>query len=102
LDASSLRGKKAVAKFEIPANPWSGGAGLPLGFHHNNGDATCVFLTRDHKLTGSSRNRYIPYVVIRAITLISILRLGLVDVQKERAYKEFVKLPLYEDMVSAP
>jgi hypothetical protein len=33
-------------------------------------------------------------VVIRAITLISILRLGLVDVQKERAYKEFVKLPL--------
>ena len=50
------------------------------------------------ELTGASRNRYIPYMVIRAITLIAVLRLGLVDELKEHAYHDFVKLPLYEDM----
>eukprot|EP00935_MAST-01C_sp_MAST-1C-sp1_P000902 g902.t1 len=66
------------SKFVVPFNPWSGADGLPLGFHHNNGNAVAVYLTRGHKLSGGSKNRYIPYVVIRAITLISILRLGLV------------------------
>ena len=50
------------------------------------------------KLDGASANKYIPYVVIRAITLIAVLRLGLVRELKEHSYREFVKLPLYEDM----
>jgi hypothetical protein len=37
-------------------------------------------------------------MVIRAITLIAVLRLGLVAELKDHAYRDFVKLPLYEDM----
>jgi len=82
----------------IAGNPWTGASGLPLGFHHNAGGMVGLYLTRDHALTGASRNRYIPYMVIRAITLIAVLRLGLVAELKDHAYRDFVKLPLYEDM----
>ena len=34
-------------------------------------------------------------MVIRAITLIAVLRLGLVAELKDHAYRDFVKLPLY-------
>jgi len=40
----------------------------------------------------------IPYNAIRAVTLIAVLRLGLLKALKERAYGLFVGLPLYEDM----
>jgi hypothetical protein len=86
-------------KEKAAPNPWSGAAGLPLGYHHNNGNLpTTVYLTREEKLTEGSKNLYIPYAIIRAMTMISILRLGLVAEQKHRAYQEFIKLPLYEDM----
>ncbi|KAF4675810.1 hypothetical protein FOL47_007236 [Perkinsus chesapeaki] len=41
----------------------------------------------------------IPYIApLRAVTLILIMRLGLSSVAKEMLYKEFLSLPLYEDM----
>lgn len=66
---------------------------LPHGHHLNNGKVTAVFLTRD-----SPRSGVIPYETICAVTLIAILRLGLMKPLKERAYNLFVNLPLYEDM----
>ena len=41
---------------------------------------------------------FIPYTSLYSITLISMLRMGLVAQQKERAYRQFISLPLYEDM----
>ena len=40
----------------------------------------------------------IPYVTVHAVTLITMLRLGLLGPLVTRAYHQFVALPLYEDM----
>ncbi|XP_041360158.1 uncharacterized protein LOC121376378 isoform X2 [Gigantopelta aegis] len=40
----------------------------------------------------------IPYDQVNAISLIALLRMGLLPVIKERFYGEFLSLPLYEDM----
>jgi hypothetical protein len=65
---------------------------LPLGHHLNNGVLTSVTMVRDKS------THVIPYNSMKAFTLIAVLRLGFVSELKERAYKLFVKLPLYEDM----
>ena len=46
----------------------------------------------------ASDSHHIPYQEIRSITLIALLRLGLAPSLRKRAYEQFVKLPLYEDM----
>lgn len=58
----------------------------------NNGLRTSVFLTRD------GDHHFIPYESIKSVTLIAVLRMGLVKALKQRAYKEFINMPLYEDM----
>ena len=66
---------------------------LPAGHHVNSHVLTAVYLIRD-----KSGGHLIPYNEIQAFTLIAVLRLGLVRELKERAYRLFVGLPLYEDM----
>lgn len=69
-----------------------GVAPLPLGHHHNNGVAVSVYLVRSHD------SSVIPYVSLYGVTLISMLRMGLKNAIKVRAYHQFVALPLYQDM----
>ena len=38
------------------------------------------------------------YTTIYAVTLIALLRIGLVTALRQRFYAQFVRLPLYEDM----
>jgi len=66
---------------------------LPLG-HHLNGELGLVSVT----MVRDKSTHVIPYNAIRAVTLIAVLRLGLLKALKERAYGLFVGLPLYEDM----
>ncbi|XP_046544822.1 uncharacterized protein LOC124255031 [Haliotis rubra] len=40
----------------------------------------------------------IPYGTVNAVSLIALLRMGLVSPIKERFYSEFLQLPLFEDM----
>lgn len=40
----------------------------------------------------------IPYVTVHGVTLITMMRLGLLRPLVKRAYHQFVSLPLYEDM----
>ena len=51
-----------------------------------------VFLTRRHD------KWRIPYKVINSITLIALLRMGLLDEIKKRFYEQFLSMPIYEDM----
>ena len=60
--------------------------------HLNNGKWTRVWLTRDMD------GHFIPYNTIKSLTLIAVLRMGLVPELKAHAYKEFIGMPLYEDM----
>ena len=69
-----------------------GGGGDAKNLHLNNGLRTSVFLTRD------GDHHFIPYESIKSVTLIAVLRMGLVKALKQRAYKEFINMPLYEDM----
>eukprot|EP01039_Chlorochromonas_danica_P011271 gene11271-12570_t len=65
---------------------------LPLGHHANQHSIVAVHLLRD-------RDSWpIPYSTIYGITLISALRLGLHDSQRDRLFKAFLRMPLYEDM----
>jgi hypothetical protein len=65
---------------------------FPEGNHPNRGTITTVYITREHD------SWHIPYGQLYGITLITVLRLGLVESQREIAYHNFVALPLYEDM----
>jgi hypothetical protein len=65
---------------------------VPEGSHPNRGTVTSVYITREHDAW------HIPYGTLYGITLITVLRLGLVKSQREIAYHNFVALPLYEDM----
>ena len=79
---------------QILHSPWTRAEyTLPAGHHLNSHVLTAVYLIRD-----KSNGHFIPYNNIVAFTLIAVLRLGLVKELKERAYKLFVNLPLYEDM----
>ena len=60
--------------------------------HLNNGKWTRVWLTRDMD------GHFIPYNTIKSLTLIAVLRMGLVPELKAHAYPEFIGMPLYEDM----
>lgn len=53
---------------------------------------TSIILTRD--MDGA----FIPYDSVHGITLIALLRLGLLPPLRTRAYHQFVSLPLYLDM----
>lgn len=65
---------------------------LPLGFHPNQHSVVGVHLLRD-------RDSFpIPYTNIYGVTLISALRLGLEPTLRDRLFKSFLKMPLYEDM----
>ena len=68
------------------------------GTHPNHGarDGSQTF-TNVH-LTRAEDGSGIPYTSIHGITLITIMRLGLVQELKTAAYHQFMALPLYEDM----
>ncbi len=71
------------------------GAGAPLaalGNHPNDGGRLSVHLERAKDKAG------IPYTTLHGVTLIALLRLGLLAPLKARAYHQFVALPLYQDM----
>jgi hypothetical protein len=65
---------------------------LPLGMHPNQHQIVSVNLLRDKD------SFPIPYTSIYGITLISILRLGIDSSIRDRLFKSFLFLPLYEDM----
>lgn len=65
---------------------------LPVGNHPNDGKIMSVGLVRKHD------GAPIPYDTINSVTLITVLRLGLLSPQKRAAYHNFVAMPLYEDM----
>jgi hypothetical protein len=65
---------------------------LPLGNHPSQHNIVSVSLSRDRD------NFPIPYIAIRGVTLITVLRMGLEDSLREKFYKLFLELPLYEDM----
>ena len=65
---------------------------LPEGSHMNRGVVVDVYITRQHD------KWHIPYGTLWGVTLITVLRMGLVETQREAAYHRFVNLPLYEDM----
>jgi hypothetical protein len=65
---------------------------LPLGYHPDQHSVVGVHLLRD-------RDSFpIPYTNIYGVTLISALRLGLEGSLRDRLFKDFLKMPLYEDM----
>ena len=65
---------------------------LPLGYHPDQHSIVGVHLFRD-------RDTFpIPYTSIYGVTLISALRLGLEETLRDRMFKDFLKMPLYEDM----
>lgn len=51
-----------------------------------------VYLTRRHD------KWRIPYKIINSITLIALLRMGLMGDIKKRFYEQFLRMPIYEDM----
>lgn len=65
---------------------------LPPGFHPNQHSIVGVRLYRDKD------SWPIPYVSIYGITIITALRIGLDDDQRDRYFHSFLDLPLYEDM----
>ena len=65
---------------------------LPLGMHPNQHQIVSVNLLREKD------SFPIPYTSIYGITLISILRLGIDPTIRDRLFKSFLFLPLYEDM----
>ena len=65
---------------------------LPLGSHRNNGAIVSVGLERAHD------KLQIPYVSLWGMTLIAVLRMGLIKEQRAASYYSFVHMPLYEDM----
>jgi hypothetical protein len=65
---------------------------LPLGFHPNQHSVVSVHLLRD-------RDGFpIPYTNIYGVTLITALRLGLETSLRDRLFKFFLAMPLFEDM----
>jgi len=76
----------------------AGGAGVGEGSdsdsvsHSNNGKSVKVYLTRD------GDEHLIPYKTIKSVTLIAVLRMGLVPELKAHAYDKFIGMPLFEDM----
>lgn len=65
---------------------------LPLGSHPSQHKIVSVLLYRDKD------SFPIPYTSIHGITLITALRLGLHPTLRDRLFKSFLRLPLYEDM----
>ena len=61
-------------------------AGFPLP------GVTSIILTR------ATDSALIPYDSVHGITLITVLRLGLLAPLRTRAYHQFVALPLFQDM----
>lgn len=72
------------------------------GTNMNAGGAVNVMLRTDKDADGNAlsaeHQRHIPYQYVKAITLICVLRLGLIKQQRARLYFNFVHMPLYEDM----
>ncbi|XP_067678747.1 uncharacterized protein [Haliotis asinina] len=58
----------------------------------NNSSSYTVYLVRN------TDGFKIPYGTVNAVSLIALLRMGLVSPIKERFYSEFLQLPLFEDM----
>lgn len=90
--SSSVSMSGGGGRLELHTDYFSTNTDLVFGHHVNNGEVVHVHLTRDEDLS------YIPYGAIQSITLIAAIRLGLVSVQRKRAFSSFVRLPLYEDM----
>ena len=65
---------------------------LPAGAHPNHHSVVDVHLVRD-------KDQFpIPYIAIHGVTLITALRLGLENSQRDRLFRSFLQLPLFEDM----
>lgn len=71
---------------KVPVTP------LPVGNHANGGGVVSVGLTRAHD------SAPIPFDSVHGVSLIAVLRLGLLSALKAKAYHRFVALPLYQDM----
>ena len=65
---------------------------LPNGNHPNNGGVVSVYLKR------GIDDSIIPYVTVRGVSLIAMLRMKLVPEHRTRTYHQFVQLPLFQDM----
>ena len=65
---------------------------MAKGNHPNHGRVVSVHLIRQFDKSD------IPYVTVHGVTLITMLRLGLLSPLVTRAYHQFVALALYEDM----
>lgn len=93
-----LDNMQSLFRDESPSPPYSPSTTskyqnlLPEGFHWNDQSVTSVILTRE---TDSFQ---IPYIEIKSMTLIAILRMGLTEQLREKMYHQFLTLPLYEDM----
>jgi hypothetical protein len=83
LRSKALAPKKAKALGAFP---------VAEGQHYNRKMVTDVYITRQHD------KWHIPYGQLWGVTLITVLRLGLVESQRAMAYHRFINLPLYEDM----
>ena len=74
------------------------GANPNFGSHARDGQHVSNGRVVDVKLIREQDAHVIPYKEVWGFTLIAALRMGLTRKCRERAYTEFVKLPLYEDM----
>ena len=77
---------------DMSVQPMGEGYPLPPGYHPNQHGVVGVHLFRD-------RDTFpIPYTSIYGVTLISALRLGMEESLRDRLFKDFLAMPLYEDM----
>ena len=87
---SEIDGHERKYTLNVAALP----AGTPVrpGLHPNNGGFLDIHLTRDKD------GAHIPYETVHGVTLIAVLRMGLLKPLRAQAYHQFVALPLYQDM----
>lgn len=91
-ETSEIPSINSFAVSPSPDSPFSKSYVLPPGYHPNQNSLLSVGIHRDKD------SFFIPYVTIYGVTLISVLRMGLIPEQRELYFKHFLKLPLYEDM----
>ena len=52
------------------------------------------------RLVRNSDSHNIPYSTITGVSLVSLMRLGMLEFYRERAFVQFLQLPLFEDMAT--
>lgn len=103
---AQVDGHKRTYHMRVTYNSSSPSAGVPqlgqraavdpagAGCHPNGqrGGYTCVHLHR------AKDAAYIPYTTLHGVTLITVLRLGLLPALRVQAFHDFIQIPVYEDM----